>query len=83
MTEHFPSSSSKRAETGIDVDYGTTSTPKNLYYIANGLLYRNSKVCIPHIKDIKIKILYECHDAPSVGHPGVQRTLALIKARFF
>ena len=73
----------KRAETGIDVDYGTTSTPKNLYYVANGLLYRNSKVCIPHIKDIKNKILYECHDAPSAGHPGVQRTLALIKARFF
>ena len=73
----------KRAETGIDVDYGTTSTPKNLYYVANGLLYCNSKVCMPHIKDMKNKILYECHDALSAGHPGVQRTLALIKARFF
>ena len=25
----------------------------------------------------------ECHDTPTVGHPGVQRTLALVKQAFY
>ena len=60
----------KRTETCIDVNYGTASTPKNLYYVTSGLLYGNSKVCIPNIKEIKSKIVYEYHDATFVGHPG-------------
>ena len=32
---------------------------------------------------IKQNFFHECHDAPSTGHPGLQRTLVLISSTFF
>ena len=49
------------------------------YSIQGGLLFRNGKVCVPDVDDIRQKVLFECHDVPSAGHPGIQRTLALVK----
>ena len=50
---------------------------------SNGLLYRNGKVCVPDLPEVKKRILFECHDAPSVGHPGIHRTLVLISTQFY
>ena len=52
-----------------DVNYGTTSSPKNHYYIADRLIYHNSKVCIQYVKDNKNNIQNEHHDFPFVGLP--------------
>ena len=51
--------------------------------IRNGLLFRNQKICVPDIQDLRLRIMRECHDAPTAGHPGVQRTLALVKQTFY
>ena len=68
-----------RVESGTD----TTTSSKESFHIANGLLYRNGKVCVPDLLDVKKRIPFECHDAPSVGHPGIHRTLILISTQFY
>ena len=55
-----------------------TTTSKESFRIANGLVYRNGKVCVLDLLEVKKIILFECHDAPSTGHPGIHRTLVLI-----
>ena len=47
--------------------------------IQNGLLFRNQKICVPDIQDLCLRIMCECHGTPTAGHPGLQRTLALVK----
>ncbi|MCO5562529.1 hypothetical protein L7F22_016156 [Adiantum nelumboides] len=54
-------------------------TRQRQYSIQAGLLFRNGKVCVPEIDEIRQKVLFECHDVPSAGNPGIQRTLALVK----
>ena len=60
-----------------------TSSSKGTFYIANGLLYRNGKVCVPNLLKARKKILFECHDVPSIGHPRIHHTLVLISSEFF
>ncbi|KAH7434535.1 hypothetical protein KP509_06G022000 [Ceratopteris richardii] len=45
------------------------------------LLYKG-KVCVPSIMDIRNQVLFECHDAPSAGHHGINRTYELVKRHF-
>ncbi len=45
-----------RAESGIDAI--TTASSKGTFHIANGLLYRNGKVCVPDLPEVKKKILF-------------------------
>jgi hypothetical protein len=71
-----------RAESGIEANE-ITKPSKSTFHISNGLLYRNGKVCVPDLPEVKKKILYECHDAPSAGHPGIHRTLVLVSTNFF
>jgi hypothetical protein len=71
-----------RAESGIDANE-ITKPSKSTFHIPNGLLYRNGKICVPNLPEVKKKILHECHDAPSAGHPGIHRTLVLISTNFF
>lgn len=66
-------------------DY-TASCPGNqgsVGEILNGLLFRNSKICVTDVPDIWLWILRECHDSPIVGHPVVHRTLGLVKHTFY
>ena len=71
-----------KAESGLDADTSTLPS-KATFHITNGLLYRSGKVCVPDLPNVKQKILHECHDAPSAGHPRIQRTLVLISSTFF
>jgi hypothetical protein len=71
-----------RAESGIEANQ-ITKPSKSTFHISNDLLYRNGKVYVSDLPEVKKKILYECHDAPSVGHPGIHQTLILISTNFF
>ena len=41
------------------------------------------RVAVPHNKEIKRKILNECHIVPYSAHPGVQRSLNKVRQKFF
>ena len=41
------------------------------------------RVAVPHNKEIKRKILNECHTFPYSAHPGVQRSLNKLRQKFF
>ena len=60
-----------KVESGLDVITSTLPL-KAAFHITNGLLYRGGQVCVLILLNMKQKILHECHDAPSVGHPGKQ-----------
>ncbi|XP_024519172.1 uncharacterized protein LOC112342112 [Selaginella moellendorffii] len=41
------------------------------------------RVVVPRVDKLIKRILVECHDVPSAGHPGVLRTYMLVKRHFF
>ena len=38
---------------------------------------------MPLDNDIRRQIMYECHDNPSAGHPGIRKTYALVCRHFY
>ncbi|MCO5582166.1 hypothetical protein L7F22_036056 [Adiantum nelumboides] len=49
------------------------------FSIDDGYLLHKGRICVPTDKDIRRQILYECHDSPSAGHPGIRKTYALVR----
>ena len=49
------------------------------FAIDDGYLLYKGRVCVPRNEEIRRQILYECHDSPSAGHPGVNKTYSLVK----
>jgi len=62
-------------------------------YMENGQLYRNlghraddeyyfpCKLCVPSSN--RVRVLQECHDAPTAGHLGVRKTVSRLSQRYF
>ncbi|SOV08288.1 uncharacterized protein UDID_17342 [Ustilago sp. UG-2017a] len=48
----------------------------------NLLTYRDS-VCVPDVDDLRLLIIQDRHNSPSVGHPGRRKTLSLVRRSFF
>ncbi|SPC67464.1 uncharacterized protein UHOD_11753 [Ustilago sp. UG-2017b] len=48
----------------------------------NLLTYRDS-VCIPDVDNLRLLIIQDRHNLPSVGHPGRRKTLSLVRRSFF
>lgn len=56
----------------------------NSITVSGGLLYyKQTRLWIPSSLELRTKILYECHDVPSAGHLGKDKTLEQIKRRFY
>ena len=53
------------------------------FSIQDGHLLHKGRICVPTDKDIRRQILYECHDSPSAGHPGIRKTYALVRRQFY
>jgi hypothetical protein len=50
---------------------------------ADGIpLYKN-RVYIPNVHDLKLSILREIHNVTYVGHPGYQKSVAVVKSHYF
>jgi hypothetical protein len=47
------------------------------------ILYHGSRVGIPADPRLQTRILQECHDAPTGGHLGVEKTMEQVKRRFY
>jgi hypothetical protein len=39
------------------------------YVLKDGLVYYDGHLCILENTNCKLKILYDCHDIPIMGHP--------------
>ena len=59
------------------------------YTTCNGLLYYtavsgdNTGFVVPTHNDLCLRILYECHDAPSSGHRGHEKTYVTVSRDFY
>ena len=53
------------------------------YSIDDEYLLYKGRVCVPATGDFRAQILRESHDSPSAGHPGIQKTYALVKRQFY
>jgi hypothetical protein len=42
-------------------------------------MYKNI-IYVPNVQDLKRMILNEIHNVPYVGHPGYQKTMAVVKS---
>jgi hypothetical protein len=49
----------------------------------DGILLRKNRSLVPNVKDLKRMILHEMHNVPYAGHPGYQKTVAVIKSHYF
>ncbi|KAJ8576683.1 hypothetical protein ON010_g2528 [Phytophthora cinnamomi] len=79
------------ADTKLLLAYGTTPSdktrqklPKHLractyrYWVHDGLLLYNAV----DDHDLRLRMMYECHDAPSAGHLGREKTYVLLTRDF-
>ena len=53
------------------------------FYLEDGKLYFNSRLCIPNDPGVKKQILHEAHDIPIAGHPGYIKTYSTLRQIFF
>ena len=53
------------------------------FSIDDGYLLYKGRVCVPKDDEIRRRILFECHDTPSAGHPGINKTYSLVKRQFY
>ena len=52
--------------------------PSYLTIQPDGFWYFNSRICISADPDLRGRLLYEFHDAPTTGHPGYIKTLNVV-----
>jgi hypothetical protein len=56
----------------------------NAYVVRNGLLhYKDDRLYIPSNLPLRTRLLQECHDTPLAGHLGKEKTIELVKRRFY
>ena len=59
------------------------------YTTRNGLLFYTAvtgdtpRVVIPTHNDLRLRIMYECHDAPTSGHRGREKTYLTVSRDFY
>ncbi|KAI5656492.1 hypothetical protein M9H77_25285 [Catharanthus roseus] len=81
----------KRIKEGLQQD----SLAKNLialategktrrFWLEEGMLYtKGNRLFVPKWGNLRRKLIKECHDSKWAGHPGMKRTLALLKTTYY
>jgi ribonuclease HI len=64
---------SKEARTQEEINKFST------YALDANILYYKSRICVPEVGDYRKNIIYDCHNIPISGHPGFQKTYAVVK----
>ena len=49
----------------------------------DGLLTYKNKIYIPNVADLRRILMDEIHQAPYSGHPGYQKTIAIVRKQYF
>ena len=55
----------------------------DLSVIRSYLYYKSNRLVIPNDSALRTRILHECHDTPTSGHLGKDKTIALVKRKFY
>jgi hypothetical protein len=58
-------------------------TAQDPLQVRGGYLYFGNRLGIPADLPLQERILKECHDAPTGGHLGIEKTLEQVKRRFY
>ena len=59
-------------------------THLNSYRVSNGLLMKADQLWVPKGgQNLKMRVIKEVHDQPAVGHPGVERTLSMLRRHYY
>lgn len=53
------------------------------FFIRDGLIYKNHRICLNPSSPLISKLLFEFHNTPVAGHGGVSKTLARIAQGFY
>jgi len=56
--------------------------PQGGFYVNEGYLFKDGKICIPQGSQRKL-LVQETHEGGLIGHFGVEKTLGLLKEKFF
>lgn len=73
-----------RAAYHSDDNYRKPDFTNKLRYNDNTRLwYYHDRIAVPDSKPIRLQILAECHDVPTAGHMGVDKTFAATVRRFW
>ena len=48
-----------------------------------GALLRHGLIYVPAVDNLKLALLKECHDAPTAGHLGQEKTLELLSRNYY
>ena len=59
------------------------SKPPPFLTVNDNRYYFNDRLCVPNVPALRLRVLQQCHDAPSAGHAGYLRTLNATSARFW
>ncbi|SOV04618.1 uncharacterized protein UDID_17154 [Ustilago sp. UG-2017a] len=59
------------------------SLPPGFAIDSRNLLTYWDSVCVPDVDDLRLLIIQDRHNSPSVGHPGRRKTLSLVRQSFF
>ncbi|SPC62077.1 uncharacterized protein UHOD_12159 [Ustilago sp. UG-2017b] len=59
------------------------SSPTGFAINSMNLLTYQDLVVVPNVDDLRLLIVQDRHDSPSVGHPGRRKTLSLVHRSFF
>ena len=54
-----------------------------LYQERGGIIYREGRAYVPKTKKLREELLYEYHDTPIAGHPGIMTTLTTLSQYFW
>ena len=59
-----------------------TQRPQGPFYIQNGFLFKNNRLCIPR-SPLRNTLVKEVHEGTLAGHFGIQKTLDMLAQHFF
>jgi len=53
------------------------------FTLEDGLWYKEGKLCIPEVPEVRNQLLYAFHDAPYSGHMGIAKTLRGVSREYY
>jgi hypothetical protein len=72
-----------RAAAQRDAKYAAQlDKPPEGHEARDGLLWMGARLCVPNDLPLRTKLMAECHDTPTGGHFGRDKTLAALQKRF-
>lgn len=77
------SQDSKAQEILSELNANKEETRKFYHLNAEGILLYKNRIYVPNDNDIKLLILKSKHDSVTAGHPGLKKTLKLLRMDFY